>query len=433
MHDHLLSSSRLLLFSSPSSSARRKRGSSTFNVITICSSSSSSNKKTKRQRVRHSNGERGGKYSDDSNSIKWPVLRGANANANADANSEIDPLVESSSLNLFSRQTSTTTTCDEEEEENGEKSSKDDEKLNDGNERILWQVPWSISHVVVIMMMWLVSFLWVGQSFVPWATFHMGFDADALTSRGVAVYSLFADIAACVIGIFCVWFGTRKFKSDLKGTNWFRFKFGSVQELKRCSKETLFFIATFPLVNVVAEFNSKLCDFFANGGSNNFISVRSILDFISNSGGAINGFGRSGGLTTPVAINPPSNFERIAMSGDGVSVLFYAILVSVVAPIWEEIIFRGFLLPSLTKKWRISTSICLSSCIFALAHFSLERFLPLSALSIALSILYVRTRNILAPIVLHALWNAAAVLEATDTFEVLLEWLLEAFGMLIDA
>ena len=186
-------------------------------------------------------------------------------------------------------------------------------------------------------------------------------------------------------------------------------------------------------MNVVAEFNSKLCDFFANGGSNNFISVRSILDFISNSGGAINGFGGSGGLTTPVAINPPSNFERVAMSGDGVSVLFYAILVSVVAPIWEEIIFRGFLLPSLTKKWRISTSICLSSCIFALAHFSLERFLPLSALSIALSILYVRTRNILAPIVLHALWNAAAVLEATDTFEVLLEWLLEAFGMLIDA
>ena len=64
---------------------------------------------------------------------------------------------------------------------------------------------------------------------------------------------------------------------------------------------------------------------------------------------------------------------------------------------------------------------------------SLERFLPLTALSIALSILYVRTRNVVAPIVLHALWNAAAVLEATDAFDVLLEGLLEALGVLVGA
>ena len=39
----------------------------------------------------------------------------------------------------------------------------------------IWTVPWSLSHVVVVMMLWIVSFLWTGQSFVPWATFHMGF------------------------------------------------------------------------------------------------------------------------------------------------------------------------------------------------------------------------------------------------------------------
>ena len=38
-----------------------------------------------------------------------------------------------------------------------------------------------------------------------------------------------------------------------------------------------------------------------------------------------------------------------------------------------------------------------------------------------------------APIVLHALWNAAAVLEATDAFDVLLEGLLEALGVLVGA
>ena len=271
----------------------------------------------------------------------------------------------------------------------------------------IWTVPWSLSHVAVVMMLWIVSFLWAGQSFVPWATFYMGFDAEALTSRGVAVYSLFADIAACVVSIFCVWFGTRKYQEELKNTNWFRVTFESVEELKRCLKETLLFVATFPLVNLIAEVNSKLCDYFASSGTSNLTN-------------------------TQVTVNP-SNFERVAMSGDGISVLFYAILVAIVAPIWEEVIFRGFLMPSLTKKWRISTSICLSSCIFALAHFSLERFLPLTALSIALSILYVRTRNVVAPIVLHALWNAAAVLEATDAFDVLLEGLLEALGVLVGA
>ncbi|CAL6400050.1 unnamed protein product [Bathycoccus prasinos] len=325
----------------------------------------------------------------------------------------------------------------EEREEDFEKKTREEGKdwerklfnVDDGNEGItigkIWAVPWSLSHVVVVMMLWMISFLWVGQSFVPWATFHMGFDAEALTSRGVALYSLFADIAACVVGIFCVWFGTRKYQEELTNTNWFRVTFESVEEFKRCSKETLLFVATFPLVNLVAELNSKLCDYFANGGT--IFSLRGILTSL------FGGNGSSTQLTTtPVVVNP-SNFERVAMSGDGVSVLFYAVLVAVVAPIWEEVIFRGFLMPSLTKKWRVSTSICLSSCIFALAHFSMDRFLPLTALSVALSILYVRTRNVVAPIVLHALWNAAAVLEATDAFDVLLEGLLEALGVLVGA
>ena len=219
----------------------------------------------------------------------------------------------------------------EEREEDFEKKTREEGKdwerklfnVDDGNESItigkIWAVPWSLSHVVVVMMLWMISFLWVGQSFVPWATFHMGFDAEALTSRGVALYSLFADIAACVVGIFCVWFGTRKYQEELKNTNWFRVTFESVEEFKQCSKETLLFVATFPLVNLVAELNSKLCDYFANGGT--IFSLRGILTSL------FGGNGSSTQLTTtPVVVNP-SNFERVAMSGDGVSVLFYAVLV----------------------------------------------------------------------------------------------------------
>ena len=85
--------------------------------------------------------------------------------------------------------------------------------------------------------------------------------------------------------------------------------------------------------------------------------------------------------------------------------MLYFAVVSNSAPIWEEAIFRGFLLPSLAKWMPVSAAVLLSSLVFAAAHFSLQRFAPLLLLGVIMGTLFVRSRNLLSSVALHSLWN----------------------------
>jgi membrane protease YdiL (CAAX protease family) len=122
---------------------------------------------------------------------------------------------------------------------------------------------------------------------------------------------------------------------------------------------------------------------------------------------------------------PVSPWEQSLMSNDLVSILFYVAVVSLVAPIWEEMIFRGFLLPSITRYFRVDVAVLLSSLIFALAHFSMERLIPLTFLGMLMCVVYIRSRNILAPIILHSLWNAFAFVELIWKPGAIFTWLLD--------
>ena len=88
-------------------------------------------------------------------------------------------------------------------------------------------------------------------------------------------------------------------------------------------------------------------------------------------------------------------------------------------------IFRGFLLPSITRYFRVDVAVLLSSLIFALAHFSMERLIPLTFLGMLMCVVYIRSRNILAPIILHSLWNAFAFVELIWKPGALFTWLLD--------
>ncbi len=55
-----------------------------------------------------------------------------------------------------------------------------------------------------------------------------------------------------------------------------------------------------------------------------------------------------------------------------VSNAIYFVVVTVCAPIWEEAIFRGFLLPSLTRYMPVGAAVLVSALGFAGAHFSLQ-------------------------------------------------------------
>ena len=63
------------------------------------------------------------------------------------------------------------------------------------------------------------------------------------------------------------------------------------------------------------------------------------------------------------------------------------------------------MLPSLTKYMPRAVALLITSAIFAILHFSVQRLIPLVLLGIVLGIVYLRTRNLFAPVALHSLWN----------------------------
>ncbi|MGA1602920.1 MAG: CPBP family intramembrane glutamic endopeptidase [Prochlorothrix sp.] len=82
---------------------------------------------------------------------------------------------------------------------------------------------------------------------------------------------------------------------------------------------------------------------------------------------------------------------------------------AIAAPLFEEFVFRGFLLASLTRYFSDWGSIALSALIFSVAHLSLSEVLPLFVLGMVLGYIYRRTQNLLAPMLLHSLWNSATL------------------------
>ncbi len=88
------------------------------------------------------------------------------------------------------------------------------------------------------------------------------------------------------------------------------------------------------------------------------------------------------------------------------SLFFIAILI---APAFEEIIFRGILLPFMVRRCGFWPGILLVSLIFGGMHLHLPSFLPLFMLSVAFSVAYARTQSLLVPIGMHALFNGVTI------------------------
>ncbi|MEB3359679.1 MAG: type II CAAX endopeptidase family protein [Synechococcales bacterium] len=95
--------------------------------------------------------------------------------------------------------------------------------------------------------------------------------------------------------------------------------------------------------------------------------------------------------------------------GDPLALGIFFFTAAIAAPVFEEFLFRGFLLPSLTRYLPVWGAIVLSSLIFALAHLSLSEVLPLTVLGMVLGFVYTRSRSLLSSMVLHSLWNSATM------------------------
>jgi membrane protease YdiL (CAAX protease family) len=92
------------------------------------------------------------------------------------------------------------------------------------------------------------------------------------------------------------------------------------------------------------------------------------------------------------------------------AVVLGALLVCVIAPVCEELFFRGFLFGGLRKHGLIVATL-VSGTAFGLAHVvssPIGFIVPLAALGVILALLYERTGSLYPPMALHAFNNSVA-------------------------
>jgi uncharacterized protein len=86
--------------------------------------------------------------------------------------------------------------------------------------------------------------------------------------------------------------------------------------------------------------------------------------------------------------------------------VYLGVFAVVIAPVAEEFVFRGMFYPFVKQFGSPRLAFFGVSALFAEIHFDMGTLVPLFALALALTWLYEKTDNLLAPITAHALFNA---------------------------
>lgn len=87
-------------------------------------------------------------------------------------------------------------------------------------------------------------------------------------------------------------------------------------------------------------------------------------------------------------------------------------LTVLLAPVIEEIVFRGVLFPAIKKRYGLISGVVISSLVFTLVHIDPINMISVLPLGIFLAIMYQRTGSIYPGMILHASWNLMVLLIA---------------------
>jgi membrane protease YdiL (CAAX protease family) len=101
--------------------------------------------------------------------------------------------------------------------------------------------------------------------------------------------------------------------------------------------------------------------------------------------------------------------EMFQKTEDQNVLVLMVVMAVIVAPVCEEVVFRGYLYPVLKKFSGMWIGLLVSALIFSAAHGSFVALLPLFIFGVVLAFLYEWTGSIWAPIAAHLLFNGATV------------------------
>ncbi|MCK8520398.1 CPBP family intramembrane metalloprotease [Aquimarina sp. D1M17] len=102
-----------------------------------------------------------------------------------------------------------------------------------------------------------------------------------------------------------------------------------------------------------------------------------------------------------IPLEPYSHYER-----ENITLVYLSISSLIVAPIFEEIIFRKHMFTKLAQKYSLNISILISSFCFALIHLpSYRNLLPTFIVGIICCLIYIKTKRIIYTITFHFIGN----------------------------
>jgi len=230
------------------------------------------------------------------------------------------------------------------------------------NSDVEWSVPWDGETIVQVFVL---GFFLIGQLVVPILFQIIGLKPPAGDARLQAFYVLLTYVLLVCGGVGVLYLSLKPFFPLPEG--WFRFEFRDRWILWGFGG----YCVALPMVILVSLLNQQLWD--GRGGSNPIL---------------------------PIALE----------NRDGLALGIFFVTASIAAPAFEELMFRGFLLPSLTRYLPLWGAIAASGFLFAVAHLNVSEVLPLFVLGMVLGFVYTRSRNLLAPMLLHSLWNSGTLL-----------------------
>lgn len=110
------------------------------------------------------------------------------------------------------------------------------------------------------------------------------------------------------------------------------------------------------------------------------------------------------GIVSPIvnSIPMPDAFKKIFLELGKMNGPISFLTMVIIAPILEELIFRGFILDGLLKRYSPFKSILVSSLIFGLAHFNPWQFVTGFLGGLFIGWVYLHTRSLTIAIIMHA-------------------------------
>lgn len=103
---------------------------------------------------------------------------------------------------------------------------------------------------------------------------------------------------------------------------------------------------------------------------------------------------------------PPQEVEKLLQSFKaGREIWLPFVAISVLAPISEEIYFRGMAYPVFKARFGKIPAMIISALFFASMHMDIYRLLPICLGGIGLAYLYEKTGSLITSIIAHSTWN----------------------------